>query len=283
MVLSASGVHSYDEDGSPWAIFAKQVLWTVVGLVAFYVALRMPVQLMRQAGVPRLRVHHRPAGPGADPGNRQGGQRFSRLVRGRRVLHAAVGTGQDRVRDLGRAPAGRPPPGARVAARDAVPAGARRGDRPGPDRRCSPTSGRRCRWASSCSACSGTRACRCGCSSARWSRSWSRRPCWRCPRATAPTACSPGSNPGADAQGSGYQARQARFALANGGVFGDGLGPGHREVELPAQRAQRLHLRDHRRGTRASSAPSACCACSACSPTPACGSPAARPTRSCGC
>jgi cell division protein FtsW len=33
-------------------------------------------------------------------------------------------------------------------------------------------------------------------------------------------------NPGADAQGSGYQAKQARFALANGGVFGDGLGQG---------------------------------------------------------
>ncbi len=47
MVLSASGVHSYDEDGSPWAIFARQVLWTIVGLVAFYIALRMPVQLMR--------------------------------------------------------------------------------------------------------------------------------------------------------------------------------------------------------------------------------------------
>jgi cell division protein FtsW len=47
MVLSASGVHSYDEDGSPWAIFARQVLWTVVGLLAFYIALRMPVQLMR--------------------------------------------------------------------------------------------------------------------------------------------------------------------------------------------------------------------------------------------
>ena len=31
MVLSASGVHSYDEDGSPWVIFARQVLWTVVG------------------------------------------------------------------------------------------------------------------------------------------------------------------------------------------------------------------------------------------------------------
>jgi cell division protein FtsW len=47
MVLSASGVHSYDEDGSPWVIFARQVLWTVVGLIAFYIALRMPVQLMR--------------------------------------------------------------------------------------------------------------------------------------------------------------------------------------------------------------------------------------------
>src|SRR5665213_887533 len=35
MVLSASGVHSYDEDGSPWVIFAKQVLWTLVGLIAF--------------------------------------------------------------------------------------------------------------------------------------------------------------------------------------------------------------------------------------------------------
>ncbi len=47
MVLSASGVYSYDQDGSPWVVFAKQVLWTVIGLVAFYVALRMPVQLMR--------------------------------------------------------------------------------------------------------------------------------------------------------------------------------------------------------------------------------------------
>src|SRR4051812_49451947 len=33
-------------------------------------------------------------------------------------------------------------------------------------------------------------------------------------------------NPGDDSQGSGYQARQARYALANGGVFGDGLGQG---------------------------------------------------------
>jgi cell division protein FtsW len=33
-------------------------------------------------------------------------------------------------------------------------------------------------------------------------------------------------DPGADSQGAGYQARQARYALANGGVFGDGLGQG---------------------------------------------------------
>ena len=48
MVLSASGVYSYDTDGSPWAVFGKQVLWTTIGLVAFYVALRMPVQVMRK-------------------------------------------------------------------------------------------------------------------------------------------------------------------------------------------------------------------------------------------
>jgi cell division protein FtsW len=52
MVLSASGVYSYDSDGSPWAVFAKQVLWTVIGLFAFYVALRMPISLMRRLAFP---------------------------------------------------------------------------------------------------------------------------------------------------------------------------------------------------------------------------------------
>ncbi|WP_416276430.1 putative lipid II flippase FtsW [Mycolicibacterium sp. J2] len=52
MVLSASGVHSYDEGGSPWTIFGKQVLWTCVGLVAFYIALRMRVALMRRLALP---------------------------------------------------------------------------------------------------------------------------------------------------------------------------------------------------------------------------------------
>jgi cell division protein FtsW len=56
MVLSASGVHSYDEDGTPWAIFGKQVLWTLVGLFAFYVALRMPVSLMRRLAFPAFAI-----------------------------------------------------------------------------------------------------------------------------------------------------------------------------------------------------------------------------------
>src|SRR6201999_3606847 len=47
MVLSASGVHSYDEDGSPWVIFGKQLIWTLVGLFAFYAEMRMRVQTMR--------------------------------------------------------------------------------------------------------------------------------------------------------------------------------------------------------------------------------------------
>ncbi|MDO3639944.1 putative lipid II flippase FtsW, partial [Mycolicibacterium sp. KC 300] len=52
MVLSASGVYSYDSAGSPWSVFAKQVLWTAVGLLAFYVALRMPVAMMRRLAFP---------------------------------------------------------------------------------------------------------------------------------------------------------------------------------------------------------------------------------------
>ena len=56
MVLSASGVHSYDEDGSPWTIFAKQVLWTFVGLLAFYVAMRMPVAVMRRLAFPGFAI-----------------------------------------------------------------------------------------------------------------------------------------------------------------------------------------------------------------------------------
>ncbi|MEO8813708.1 MAG: putative lipid II flippase FtsW [Mycobacterium sp.] len=52
MVLSASGVRSYDIDGSAWLIFGKQLLWTLIGLIACYLALRMPVRIMRRIAFP---------------------------------------------------------------------------------------------------------------------------------------------------------------------------------------------------------------------------------------
>ena len=48
MVLSASGVHSYDRDGSPWSIFGRQVMWAAVGLFACWLALRLPVSFLRR-------------------------------------------------------------------------------------------------------------------------------------------------------------------------------------------------------------------------------------------
>jgi cell division protein FtsW len=48
MVLSASGVRSYGADGSAWVIFGKQVLWTVIGLVAAYLAMRVSVRFIRR-------------------------------------------------------------------------------------------------------------------------------------------------------------------------------------------------------------------------------------------
>ncbi len=48
MVLSASGVHSYDRDGSPWSIFGRQVMWAAVGLFACWFALRLPVSFLRR-------------------------------------------------------------------------------------------------------------------------------------------------------------------------------------------------------------------------------------------
>jgi cell division protein FtsW len=48
MVLSASGVHSYDEDGSPWTIFFRQLLWAAVGLSACWFALRLRVGFIRR-------------------------------------------------------------------------------------------------------------------------------------------------------------------------------------------------------------------------------------------
>ncbi|OMC42805.1 putative lipid II flippase FtsW [Mycobacterium sp. IS-1264] len=52
MVLSASGVRSYGDDGSAWVIFGKQVLWTVIGVIGAYLAMRMPVRFIRRVAFP---------------------------------------------------------------------------------------------------------------------------------------------------------------------------------------------------------------------------------------
>ncbi len=48
MVLSASGVRSYGADGSAWVIFGKQVLWTAIGVVGAYLAMRVSVRFIRR-------------------------------------------------------------------------------------------------------------------------------------------------------------------------------------------------------------------------------------------
>lgn len=48
MVLSASSVDSFSADGSTYSVFEQQVMFVGIGLVVFYVALRMPVRLIRR-------------------------------------------------------------------------------------------------------------------------------------------------------------------------------------------------------------------------------------------
>ncbi len=225
MVLSASGVYSYDQDGSPWVVFAKQVLWTVVGLIAFYVALRMPVQLMRSLAFSGfaltivLLVLVLVPGIGKEANGSRGWfvvAGFSmqpselakiafaiwgaHLLAARRLEHASL---REMLIPL--------VPAAVIALALIV---------------AQPDLGQTVSlgiillgllwyaglplrvFLSSLFAVVVSAAVLAMAEGYRSARvqSW--------------------LNPGADAQGSGYQARQARFALANGGVFGDGLGQG---------------------------------------------------------
>jgi cell division protein FtsW len=47
MVLSASSVQSYTEDGSSYVVFQRQLLYCVVGLALFWVGLRLPLRFVR--------------------------------------------------------------------------------------------------------------------------------------------------------------------------------------------------------------------------------------------
>lgn len=225
MVLSASGVHSYDEDGSPWAIFAKQVLWTVVGLVAFYVALRTPVAFMRRVAFPgfifTIILLILVLIPGI--GKESNGSRGWFVVAGfsmqpselAKIAFAIWGAHLLAARRMERASVREMlfplVPGALVALMLIV---------------LQPDLGQTVSlgiillgllwyaglplriFLSSLLAivvAAGILAMSAGYRSDRV-QSW--------------------LNPGADMQGSGYQSRQARYALANGGIFGDGLGQG---------------------------------------------------------
>jgi len=52
MVLSASSVEAYSDGGSAYALFIQQALFAGVGAVLFYLALRIPLKRMRQLSFP---------------------------------------------------------------------------------------------------------------------------------------------------------------------------------------------------------------------------------------
>lgn len=56
MVLSASAVEGYAKDGSAYGMFTTQVMFVSLGLVLFYLAMRMPVRTLQQMSLPFLLI-----------------------------------------------------------------------------------------------------------------------------------------------------------------------------------------------------------------------------------
>jgi cell division protein FtsW len=56
MVLSASSVESYARDGSSYSVFVKQLMFCALGLVLFWVGLRIPPQKLRMLAAPLLLI-----------------------------------------------------------------------------------------------------------------------------------------------------------------------------------------------------------------------------------
>src|SRR5246127_3335161 len=225
MVLSASGVRSYGDDGSAWVIFGKQVMWTVIGVVAAYMSMRMSVRFIRRVAftgyVVTIILLVLVLVPGI--GNLANGSRKWFVIAGlsmqpselAKIAFAIWGAHLLATRRLERASLREmliPLVPAAVVALGLVVA--------------QPDLGQTVSLAiillgllwygglplrvflSSLFAAIGAAAVLAVSEGYRSDRvrSW--------------------LNPGADPQDSGYQARQAKFALANGGVFGDGLGQG---------------------------------------------------------
>ena len=56
MVLSASGVEGLDEEGSSWAFFRKQLLWTGLGALVAYGGSRLDYRVLRRCATPFLLI-----------------------------------------------------------------------------------------------------------------------------------------------------------------------------------------------------------------------------------
>lgn len=56
MVLSASSVEGYSQEGSAYGLFTTQVIFAGLGLVVFYLMLRVPVRLLRRFAAPSMAI-----------------------------------------------------------------------------------------------------------------------------------------------------------------------------------------------------------------------------------
>ncbi|WP_301546988.1 putative lipid II flippase FtsW [Gordonia sp. X0973] len=54
MVLSASSVEGYSKEGSAYSLFTTQVIFAILGLVVFYGTVRLPVRLLRRMAGPMI-------------------------------------------------------------------------------------------------------------------------------------------------------------------------------------------------------------------------------------
>ena len=82
MVLSASSVEAYADGDSAYALFTQQAMFAALGAVLFYVALRVPVRIVRKVVVPGVRGLGRGAGLVLIPGigvEAQGARRWFML------------------------------------------------------------------------------------------------------------------------------------------------------------------------------------------------------------
>lgn len=224
MVLSASAVRSYDDDGSAWVIFGKQVLWTLVGLIGGYVCLRMSVRFMRRIAFSGFAITIvmlvLVLVPGI--GKEANGSRGWFVVAGfsmqpselAKMAFAIWGAHLLAARRMERASLREmliPLVPAAVVALALIVA--------------QPDLGQTVSMASSC-----WPAVVCGAAAARLPQlTGGGRRLGRHPGGVRGLPIRPGAvvaQPRNDPQDSGYQARQAKFALAQGGIFGDGLGQG---------------------------------------------------------